>query len=219
MRIKLIGCLSTKNEVLEMGLSSQVDCDFLDFSLHAFPDKLHKELQRKIDASQDYAIIILTYGRCSHAVEGLVSATVPMILPNTHDCISLMLGSDSRRLELSKYNPAIYYFSQGWLDYGRDPYTEYLEYFDKYGEADAAYLINTLYGTYREAVFIRTNCEEEKLEQYRQKVRQIARFFGWEVSEVMGNLALLNAVVNRQQYPGVIRVAPGTPIVLVPCDT
>lgn len=197
-----------------MGLASHVDCDFLDFSLHAFPDQLHKELQRRIDASQEYNLILLTYGRCSHAVEGLVSAAVPMVLPNTHDCISLLLGSDLRRQELAKHKPAVYYFSQGWLDYGRDPYAEYLEYVDKYGEANAKYLISTLYGTYQEAVFIRTDCEQEKLEQHRKKVRQIAGFFGWEVSEIMGNLALLNAVVNSKQYPGVIRVAPGTPIVL-----
>lgn len=214
MKIKLIGCLSTKNEVLALGLSSHIDCEFMDFALHAFPDQLHKELQQKIDASQEYDLIILTYGRCSHAVEGLVSATVPMVLPNTHDCISLLLGSDLRRQELSKLNPAVYYFSQGWLEYGRDPYAEYQEYVDKYGKANAAYLINALYGTYQEAVFIRTDCEEDKLEQYRQKVREIAEFFGWKVSEVKGNLALLNAVVNRQQYPGVIQVAPGLPIVL-----
>jgi hypothetical protein len=214
VQIKLIGCLSTKNEVLETGVSSFVDCDFLDFSLHAFPDQLHKELQRRIDASQDYDMIILTYGRCSHAVEGLVSATVPLVLPKAHDCISVLLGSDLRRQELSKDNPAVYYFSQGWLEYGRDPYAEYLEYVDKYGEDDAQYLIQTLYGTYREAVFIRTNCEAKKLEQYRQRVRQIADFFGWKVSEIEGNLALLNAVITRKRHPDVIRVAPGTPIVL-----
>jgi len=214
VRIKLIGCLSTKNEVLELGVSSPVDCDFLDFALHAFPEQLHKELQRRIDASQDYDLIILTYGRCSHAVAGLVSARVPLVLPKAHDCISLLLGSDLRRQELSEENPAVYYFSQGWLEYARDPYAEYLEYVDIYGEAAAKYLIETLYGMYREAVFIRTSCEEKKLEQCRQRVKQIAEFFAWKVSEIVGDLALLNAVLTRKQQTDVICVAPGTPIIL-----
>ncbi|HWR45745.1 DUF1638 domain-containing protein [Sporomusa sp.] len=213
MRIKLIGCHSTKNEVVELGLSTNVDCEFLDFSLHAFPEELREEIQRRIDDSQAYDMIILTYGRCSHALEGLVSSAVPMVLPVAHDCVSLLLGSDLRRQQLSELNPAVYYFSQGWLDYGRDPYTEYLEYVDKYGEADATYLIQTLYGRYQQAVFIQT-CEGEKLEQCRQKVRQIAEFFGWDVSEIVGDLALLTAVINRKQHPDVIRLAPGKPIVL-----
>ncbi|WP_425060158.1 hypothetical protein SCACP_08220 [Sporomusa carbonis] len=211
MRIKLIGCFSTKNEIEGMGLSSTIDYEFLEFSLHAFPEDLHVELQRRIDASQNYDLIILAYGRCSHAVEGLVSARVPIVLPRAHDCISLLLGSDLRRQQMSVLNPAVYYFSQGWLEYGRDPYAEYREYVDKYGEDDAAYLIQTLYGTYREAVLIRT-CEGEKLEQCRQKVRAIAGFFGWKVSEVAGDPGLLAAVVNARQHPDVIWVAPGNPI-------
>ncbi|WP_371371749.1 DUF1638 domain-containing protein [Sporomusa aerivorans] len=214
MRIKLIGCISTKNEVLAMQPGSPADCVFFDFSLHACPGKLHRELQQTINTCQDYDKIILTYGRCSRAVEGLASARVPLVLPNAHDCISVLLGSDLRRQEQSARNPAAYYFSQGWLDYGRNPYDEYLEYIEKYGQDKAHYLIQSLYGAYREAIFIRTAADRKKIEEYRQKVKQIASFFGWKISEVAGDLELLNAVVNQLSHPGVIRVAPGTPIVL-----
>ncbi len=213
MRIKLIGCPSTRNEVVATQLSPAVDCDFLNFSLHAYPDELHNELQRRINASQEYDLIILTYGRCLHAVAGLVSAAVPLVLPAVHDCISLLLGSDLERQRLAVLNPAIYYFSQGWLDYGRDPYAEYQEYVAKYGPAAAKYLIRTLYGAYRGAVLIRT-CEGEKLQQCRQKVNVIADFFEWSVSEVIGDLSLLRAVIGAKQHPDVIRVAPGKSVVL-----
>ncbi len=212
VRIKLIGCPSTKNEVLAMKLSPDVDCDFLDFSLHAFPNELHNELQCRINASQEYDLIILTYGRCSQVVAGLISAAVPLVLPAVHDCISLLLGSDLERQRLAILNPAIYYFSQGWLDYGRDPYAEYQEYVDKYGLADGEYLIRTLYGTYQGAMLIRT-CEGEKLEQCRRKVSVIADFFQWTVSEVIGDLTLLTAVVGARQHPDVIWVTPGKPLV------
>ncbi|BBB91807.1 MAG TPA: DUF1638 domain-containing protein [Methylomusa anaerophila] len=213
MRIKLIGCPSTRNEVMAMELPSNVDCEFLDFSLHAFPDELHNELQRRIDASQAYDLIILLYGRCSRAVAGLVSAGIPMVLPAVHDCISLLLGSDLRRQQLSARNPAVYYFSQGWLEYGRDPYAEYCEYVDKYGTADAGYLIRTLYGTYRGAVLIRT-CGGGKIEECRQKVKNIADFFDWSVTEVEGDLGLLTAVVGGKQHPDIIWVPPGKPVKL-----
>lgn len=213
MRIKLIGCQATQEEVTGLELTARIDCEFLDFALHALPGDLHQEIQRRIDASQAYDLIILTYGRCSHALAGLVSARVPMVAPAAHDCVSLLLGSDRRRQQLSERNPAVYYFSQGWLKYGRDPYAEYLEYFEKYGEADARYLIQTLYGKYEEAVFIRT-CEGETLRQCRLQVNRIASFFNWKVSEVPGDLALLGAVVSGRQQPDVIRVAPGKPIIV-----
>lgn len=213
MRIKLIGCQSIQNEVTGLGLAAMTDCEFLDFALHAWPGDLHQELQRRIDASQTYDLIILTYGRCSQALAGLASATVPMVVPAAHDCISLLLGSDRRRQQLTARNPAVYFFSQGWLKYGRDPYAEYQEYSEKYSEADARYLIQTLYGQYEEAVFIRT-CEGEVLRQCRQQVQEIAGFFNWKVSEVPGDLSLLAAVVASRQQPDVIRVAPGKPIIV-----
>ncbi|SDE47798.1 DUF1638 domain-containing protein [Sporomusa acidovorans] len=214
MRIKLIGCHSTRNEVLALGVSSEVDCEFLDFSFHADPLQLHRKLQSRINACQHYDQIILTYGRCAHAVAGLASPRVPLILPKAHDCISLLLGSDVRRQALNAVHPSVYYFSQGWLQYGRDPYTEYCEYRKRYGEKDAAYLIRSLYGNYQEAMFIQTVGEGAKLEKYRQRVSLIANFFGWKVREVTGDLTLLKAVISRQRGPDVMRVAPGTPIVL-----
>lgn len=213
MRIKLIGCPSTKNEVVAMGTCPTIDYEFLDFSLHALPYELHTALQRSIDASQHYDLIILTYGRCSRAVAGLVSVAVPLILPKVHDCISLLLGADVRRQQLSARNPAVYYFSQGWLDYGRDPYAEYLEYVDKYGQENAAYLIQTLYGRYQETVFVRT-CDGEKLEECRRRVEMIAGFFNWRVSELAGDLGLLTKLVNGKPCPAVIRVQPGNPIII-----
>ncbi|HWR40884.1 MAG TPA: DUF1638 domain-containing protein [Patescibacteria group bacterium] len=213
MQIKLIGCLATRNEIFAAGRFPNVEYDFLDFSWHAVPDKLHTELQRRIDDSQHYDLIILTYGRCSHAVAGLVSSEVPMLVPAVHDCISLLLGSDQRRQDLCSENAAAYYFSQGWLEYGRDPHVEYLEYLNKYGKANADYLIQTLYGKYQEAVLIRT-CNEDKMKTCRQRVSAIANFFDWSVREVEGDLALLTAIASGRQTPGAIFIAPGDPIQL-----
>lgn len=214
MRTKLIGCCSTKQEVLASAGAAQYDCDFLDFSFHAFPEQLHAELQQRIDASQDYDLIILTYGRCSHAVENLVSPRVPLILPNVHDCISLLLGSDLRRQDWGAGNPDAYYFSLGWLEYGRNPYDEYREYVQTYGEPVAQYLIQTLYGKYRQTLFIRTVEDAEKIAQCRRQVRQIAGFFDWKVRETAGDLTLLQALVAGKCGQGVVRVAPGRPVVL-----
>lgn len=141
LKIKLIGCHSTMNEIYAQGLNQGMDCEFLDYSFHARPDKLHAKLQEIINESQDYELIILTYGRCSNSMVGLLSPHVPLLFPATHDCIGLMLGSTTRHMKLFKENSLTYYFSQGWLDYGRTPLAEYYEYEANYGEKKARKLI------------------------------------------------------------------------------
>lgn len=212
MKIKLIGCLSTKNEVESLGLTGGMDCEYLDFSYHAVPEKLHQELQKKIDNSQDYSGIILTYGRCSKATTGLVSFKAPLVLPRVHDCFGLLLGCDEKRRMLADRNPAMYYFSAGWLDHGRNPYAEYLEYAEKYGEEEAAYLIEALYGKYNEALWIKT-CPRDDLEKYRAKLKEIAAVFHWTVCETEGDLSLLRALITGTRLrDDVIHIPPGKPV-------
>lgn len=213
MSIKLIGCQSTMNEVQAQGLNQGMDCEFLDYSYHARPDKLHDKIQEIINESQDYDLIILTYGRCSNSMLGLLSPRVPLLFPATHDCIGLMLGSSTRHMELFKDNALTYYFSQGWLDYGRTPLAEYYEYEARYGEKKARKLIETLYGRYQKAIFIITPGIKD-LERYRPKVQEIADFFGWEVGEIEGDISLLNSIVKGIKAPESIYVEAGQVITL-----
>ena len=185
-----------------------MDCEFLDFNYHGNLKQLHVRLQEMIDQSQDYDLIIMTYSRCSNVVVGLFSQRVPLLLPRTHDCISLLLGSNERQLKLLKENPATYYFSRGWLDHGRTPYAEYLEYVASYGKEKAAELIKMLYGSYNKAVLIVTLGTKD-IEKYRDKVREIADFFGWEVGEEEGDLHLLTTLLMGSTCPDTVYVEPG----------
>lgn len=213
LKIKLIGCHSTMNEVQAQGRKQGMDCEFLDFNFHARPDKLHAKIQEIIKESQDYDLIILTYGRCSNSMLGLLSPRVPLLFPATHDCIGLMLGSTARHMELFKKDSRTYYFSQGWLDYGRTPLAEYYEYEAKYGEKKALKLIQSLYGSYRKAIFIITPGIND-LARYRQKVQEIADFFGWEVGEIEGDINLLTSIVKGNKVPESIYVEAGQVITL-----
>lgn len=213
IKIKLIGCDSTKNEVCSLGIPETMDYEFLDFNYHGKPDLLHGRLQEIINQSQEYDLIITTYSRCSNVVVGLLSQRVPLLLPRTHDCISLLLGSNERQLKLLKKNPGTYYFSRGWLDYGRTPYAEYLEYVDRFGQEKAADLIKMLYGSYNKAVLIITLGTKD-IEKYRAKVRKIADFFGWDVGEEEGDLHLLTTVLNGNTGPDTVYVEPGQTITI-----
>ncbi|MDR3602677.1 MAG: DUF1638 domain-containing protein [Desulfosporosinus sp.] len=213
IKIKLIGCDSTKNEVCSLGIPETMDCEFLDFNYHGKPNLLHERLQGIIDQSQAYDLIITTYSRCSNVVVGLLSRQVPLLLPKTHDCISLLLGSNARQLKLLRENPGTYYFSRGWLDYGRTPYAEYLEYLDRFGREKAADLIKMLYGSYNKAVLIVTLGTKD-IEKYREKVREIADFFGWDVGEEEGDLQLLTSVLNGSIGQDTVYVEAGRTVTI-----
>jgi len=208
MKVKLIGCEATMNEVHWLGVSEETDCEFLDFDMHGNPSKLHTKLQEMIDLSQNYDLIILTFNRCSNVLVNLVSPKVPLIFPKTHDCIGLLLGSNERHVKFSKENPAVYYFSQGWLDYGRTPYAEYLEYVEKYGEESAKSLIDTLYGHYKKALLIITPGMKD-IDYYREKMKEIAGFFSWETDEIQGNIELLASLIKGKEHPDLIQISPG----------
>ena len=119
--------------------------------------------------------------------------------------------SNERQLKLLKENPGTYYFSRGWLDNGRTPYAEYLEYVDRFGQERATDLIEMLYGSYNKAVLIVTLGTKD-IEKYREKVREIAEFFGWDVGEEEGDLRLLTAVLTGDNRQGTVYVKPGRSI-------
>ncbi|NLI12182.1 DUF1638 domain-containing protein [Pelotomaculum propionicicum] len=211
MKTKLISCISTKNEALWLGAGENIDYEFLDFSYHANNSKLHSRLQEIIDQSQDYDLISLACGNCSNCSAGLYSDRVPLLLPATSDCIGLLLGSEEQRKKLHCQNPATYYFSQGWLDYGRNPLVEYQEYVEIYGEERARNLIGSLYGRYERAVLIITP-GIKNINKYRQKLKDITTFFNWQAGEVIGNLNLLYLVVKGIRGPGTVYVEPGNKV-------
>lgn len=211
MLIKIIGCASSMNEVRWLGGFSEADSEFLDYSYHANPTKLREKLQELINQSQSYDLIVLTYSRCSNAVIGLVSPKVPILMPETHDCIGLLVGSNEKHIKFVKENVGTYFFSQGWLDYGRTPYAEFLEYKEQYGEEMARKFITALYGRYKKAVLIKTP-GMKNLEEYRRQVREIADFFGWQVEEMEGNIDILSSLIKGVHGPGTILVPPGKEI-------
>ncbi|HEX3033446.1 MAG TPA: DUF1638 domain-containing protein [Bacillota bacterium] len=209
--MKLIGCASTRNEVAWLNLIPQADCCFLDYSYHANPDKLRRKLQELIEASQDYDLLVLTFSRCANSLVGLRSPRVPMVFPRTHDCFGLMLGSDQKHQTVFRGHVGTYYFSQGWLDYGRTPLAEYQEYREKYGEKKAHRLIMTLYGRYNQAMLVITPGMKD-IDHYRRQVQEIADFFGWATAEMEGTAELLEAVLRGQVSEEIVYIEPGVEV-------
>lgn len=180
--------------------------------LHDRPSNLREHLQKLINQtpSDDYDAILLTYGLCGRAIDGLVSRDVQLIVPRAHDCITLYLGSRESYIEQQNNHPGTYWYSQDYLERsGRngenmalgsvlppDLNNTYEEFVRKYGEENAQYLMETLNGWqlhYTRAVLFETEFGDNA--EIRRNAQAQAQKNGWQLETVQSNFQLVKKLL------------------------
>ena len=165
LRLKLIACEIFYRELCACVASSPniVDVQFLTQGLHDLKsEKMAARLQREIDAAdpERYAAVLLGFALCNNGVVGLGHESLPLVVPRSHDCIALFLGSRAAYDERFGENPGTYYKTSGWIERDHETLEEldeadqspfgalrtFEEYVEKYGEENARYLMETLGG-------------------------------------------------------------------------
>ncbi len=176
--------------------------------LHDRPTNLRDHIQKLIDqtSADEYDAILLTYGLCGRAIDGLISRDLPLVIPRAHDCITLYLGSRDAYTEQQNNQPGTYWYSQDYLErsgrYGEnmalgsalpsDLNNTYEAYVLNNGEENAKYLMETLSGWqqhYTRAVLFETEFGVD--EEIRQKVNAEAHNNGWQLETVQSNFQLI----------------------------
>ena len=97
---------------------------WLEMGLHDHPDRLRAAIQTSItglEADPQVEAIALAYGRCGNGLLGVRAGRVPLVLPQAHDCISILLGGVDRHNALLRENPGTYFCSPGWVREKRVP--------------------------------------------------------------------------------------------------
>ena len=103
---------------------------------------------------------MLAYGLCGAATAGLRAGSIPLVVPRAHDCITLFLGSRDRYTAEFTGHPGTYWYVQEFVERSDDEgqfagmgavsdaeaRATYQEYVAKYGEDNAAYLMEALGG-------------------------------------------------------------------------
>ncbi len=211
MKLKFIGCEVLKKEWEYLGAEQIGDCEYLDFDLHRYPEKLKEELQKTILNNQNYDRLVLGYCRCSNMLFGLYSPQTEMVCPTTHDCIGLFLGSTQRHLEYINKNPGTFYLSQGFLDYKLNPYHLTLKNFEEYGEKKGKKLIKLLYGDYNRCLFISTPGikNQEEYQEYLDRSAEVTAYFKWDLEITEGDPSIMQALVKGQKHPEILLISPG----------
>jgi len=236
VRIKAIACEVLARAVyLNAALSPHVvDVELVDKGLHDVSATLRETLQQRIDATsaREYERIVLAYGLCNRSLDGLQAREVPIVAPRAHDCITLYLGSRARYNKEFTETPGTFYYSDEYLERGGirgnhadgrivslgsvTPINEtYDELVAKYGEDNAAYLLEVLGAWqkhYQRAAYIDTQLG--KSGDYVARAKADAAQRGWRFEVLPGDLDLIRRLLSGQwDDEDFVTVHPGRRIV------
>ncbi|MCG3189016.1 MAG: hypothetical protein LKCHEGNO_01259 [Burkholderiaceae bacterium] len=187
--------------VLRHLLGSRLPADmpvtWMDIALHNTPQKLAAALQQRLDALPEPSMVIVGYGLCGSGLVGLKAGMHTLIIPRTHDCVAIFIGSQQRFVQRFVANAGTYYLTKGWLDAGDEPLTEYLAYAQQYDQETADYLVEMKYRHYRTLCMV--GFSQNELDGCRTDAMKVAAFckqrFGMEYEETIGTSELIDALV------------------------
>jgi hypothetical protein len=170
---------------------------FLDYGWHRVPSKMTESLQELIDSIEEPSLVVLGYGLCGNGLDGIQAGRHTLLLPRVDDCIALLLGSRQAYLRQFSTVPGTYYLSEGWLECGSHPLSEYEEYAEKYGPDDALWVLDQQYQHYTRVALVADS--EAGLERNRPAARAVAHFCErWDMvyEELLGSDDYLRRLVE-----------------------
>jgi hypothetical protein len=177
---------SMLEQLLPDDLAAQVT--FMDYGLHRVPNKMTWNLQDAIDSVGEPSLVVLGYGLCGNGLNGIRAGVHTLLVPRTDDCIAILLGSRQAYVREFEAVPGTYYLSKGWLESGSHPLKEYEEYVEKYGPAEAEWIMDQQYQHYERLVLVTHN--DADMEKYRSQAQKVARYcerWGMRYQEILGS--------------------------------
>ncbi len=209
-KVKFITCDVVYDEVKER-LPDSWDVVKFEKRLHERSDYLRETLQKEIDNSQQYDVIILGYGLCGKSVDGLISPRAYMVLPKCDDCISLFLGSaEEYRNQISKA-PGSYYLTRGYIGESENPMlSNYAEMKEKYGEETLEWLLKEMLKNYTRIVYINTG--NYAPEEWRKVAQEQAEKLQLAFEEISGTDQYFSKLLSGQWDKEFLIIEPGKKI-------
>ncbi|MCB2227817.1 MAG: DUF1638 domain-containing protein [Desulfarculaceae bacterium] len=193
-------------------LPPEVEMRVLDIALHVSPERLRDKLQECVDEMEDGCKhIILGYGLCSCAVEGVVSQKASLVLPRMDDCTGVMLGSKAEYLRQQQDEPGTYYLSQGWMEAGTHLFAEYEGMVKRFGEERARRLMHSMIHHYSRLAYIDSDYAPTP-QEYQDYCEETAANFNLRLARLPGSSRLIQKIIARQWDEDFLVFGPGKPI-------
>jgi hypothetical protein len=169
---KVITCEFLRRAVEFIFENNAIDYEiiWIEPALHERPQILNKKLQEILDAITDCDKVLMPFGECGNATRGLKAGNFEMILPKLDDCLSLLLGSYERRLQISE-EAATYFMT---LDWASSVVENHKEQIARFGEENTRMINDTLFANYKRIALIDAGIgNKETLKTYQKPLKEI----------------------------------------------
>ena len=210
----VLSCAVLRDAVEPRIDASRVKRTYMDYGLHLRPSRMAQALQAELDALGEPHTVLIGYGLCGTGVVGLEAGPHTLIIPRTHDCIAILLGSHQAYLEAQLDQPGTYYLTRGWLESGNHPLGQYRDLLERYDADSADHVIDAMFCLYTRLCFVAATTGE--LEQMRPVAREVADFcaerWGMEYDECVGSSDLVERMLAAPARSGPL----GDDFVVVP---
>ncbi len=220
MNYSVIACKVFRHEIDALAPTSPhaLAIDYLDLGEHARPAALRAKLQARIDAASGVDAVLLAYGLCGCATAGLTAGRVPLVLPRSHDCAGILLGSRKRFETVFGAMPSTPFSSVGFVENGDYFFDDgelmlgdgWERLVEQYGEDDARYIWDAMHprldGVLQPIHFIRMPGTPD--DAARASCRERAADEGREYRELAGDLRLLRALLHGEHAADEFLVVP-----------
>ena len=149
MKTAIVACKTIEDELRFAMARTGTDDPvvWLEQGLHNVPEMLKTAVQTALDEIGAERVL-LAMGFCGNAIRGVRVPVKELIIPRVDDCISLLLGSVKRRMEVSRTYSA-YFFTEGWLRGERNIWVEHQHMLEEYGEELTEELEKSMFGHYK----------------------------------------------------------------------
>jgi len=221
VKVVVLACAVMEDLIRPHLDDASVETLYMDYGLHEKPKKMAPALQQKLDAIEEASLILVGYGLCGTGLVGLEAGRHTLVIPKTHDCIAILLGSHQEYMRSIAEHPGTYYLSKGWLESRNDPLEEYEGYVEQFGKKAADRVIDTMYRHYDRLCLVAHS--EEILAEQRPRAQVVAAFckerWGMEYIERVGSDALIARLLEAPHHldrlgDDFVVVAPGGQVTL-----
>jgi hypothetical protein len=207
---KIITCRALAPVVEEL-LGTNQPLTVLDIALHLQPDRLRQSLRETVAGlEREGETILLGYGLCGRALEGVVSAKSTLVLPKVDDCVGMLLGSRQRHRQILNDHPGTYFLEPRWLDTELNIFEQIKKGLDHIPQERRQQLLKVALKHYDRLVLL---AGDRPAQEAVTRCRRLAEAHEMNFNLLTRELGLLGKLLHGPwEGPEFIVAPPGTPI-------
>lgn len=166
---------------------------YMEAGLHEKPAKLNSALQETIDKISNVDFVLLGYALCGNGLLGLTSKQATLVLPQYHDCLAMLLGSDERyRANLGELGAL--FLTRGWMKHFNPKQKFYEVLVPRLGNEKALRFSKRVLANYKRFALIETDAYDQ--EAAFLEMEEQAKFFNLQTHRIQGSVDVLRKLVK-----------------------